>query len=117
MSSSLLYPSYNCKSTCNGFSNSFFVSNDDSTDNDSYSVEEEDAYPNNYLSTDLISSIDQMEPNDKPIHCVHKSIKKIPINYKQKEKSLRKFINREKTFRSKKRRLEVHELLQYKFWI
>ena len=81
MSSSLLYPSYNCKSTCNGFSNSFFVSNDDSTDNDSYSVEEEDAYPNNYLSTDLISSIDQMEPNDKPIHCAHKHIKKIPINY------------------------------------
>ena len=126
MSSSLLYPSYNCKSTCNGFSNSFFVSNDDSTDNDSYSVEEEDAYPNNYLSTDLISSIDQMEPNDKPIHCVHKSIKNIPINYvaqfeperKSKKKShSASSLTGKKTFRSKKRRLEVHELLQYKFWI
>ena len=44
------------------FNNSFFVSNDDSTDNGSYSTEEEDVYPNNFLSTDLIFSIDYVEP-------------------------------------------------------
>ena len=94
MSSSLLYPSYNCKSTCNGFSNSFFVSNDDSTDNDSYSVEEEDAYPNNYLSTDLISSIDQMEPNDKQfivfINQSRRSQLITSLSSSQKEKTKRK---------------------------
>lgn len=78
MSSSMLYSSYNTN-ICNGFSNSFFVSNDDSTNNDSYSVEDDEVYPNNFLSTALICSIE--EPNEKPIHCVHKSIKKIPINF------------------------------------
>lgn len=43
------------------FNNSFFVSNDDSTENGSYSIEEEDVYPNNFLSTDLILSIDYVE--------------------------------------------------------
>lgn len=77
MSSPMLYSSYNA----NGFSNSFFVSNDDSTDNDSYSIEDDDVYPNNYLSTDLICSIDQMDPNENSHHCVHNPVKKIPINY------------------------------------
>ena len=48
----------------NAFSNSFFVSNDDSTDNGSYSIEEDDVYPNNFLSTDLIFSIDYVEPSE-----------------------------------------------------
>lgn len=69
----------NRSSSVNGFSNSFFVSNDDSTDHDSYSIEEDDVYPNNFLSTDLIFSIDYMEPNEESP--VHQTMRKIPINY------------------------------------
>ena len=57
-----------------GFSNSFFVSNDDSTDG-SYSIEADDVYPNKFLSPALICTIDEVEPNhaEKP--------RKIPVNY------------------------------------
>lgn len=49
----------------NGFSNSFFVINDDSTDNDSCSnLDDDDVYPNNFLSSDLISIIEYEEKTE-----------------------------------------------------
>ena len=66
-------PSLSSCPNLNGFSNSFFVSYDDSTDGDSYSIEDDDVYPNNFLSTDLICSIDDIDEKEKT--------KKVPINY------------------------------------
>ena len=66
-------PSLSSCPNLNGFSNSFFVSYDDSTDGDSYSIEDDDVYPNNFLSTDLICSIDDIDETEKT--------KKVPINY------------------------------------
>ena len=80
----------------NGFSNSFFVTNDDSTDNDSYSNLDEDVYPNNFLSSDLISIIEYEDKTEN----VNES--------KQKKNQMEQKKSKNKNETNKKKSLSNH---------